>query len=136
MELKDSREIKFKDFSISNTPVKNFNSRFNNTIDTTNIAKTPKNLNLNLRHLSFSSHKNLRINKTINNNNIESMNKILGKLTNLNSKLDKLKIRRKKNLKLFNVNKSKPKIMCKTETKNKYLLLMNDYYKNKLFTYL
>jgi hypothetical protein len=132
MELKDSREIKFKDFSISNTPVKNFNSRFNNTIDTTNIVKTPKNLNLNLRHLSFSSHKNLRINKTINNNNIESMNKILGKLTNLNSKLDKLKIRRKKNLKLFNVNKSKPKIMCKTETKNKYLLLMNDYYKNKL----
>ena len=42
------------------------------------------------------------------------------------------KIRKKRNLKLINKDKPKPKIMCKTETKNKYLLFMNDYYKNKL----
>ena len=60
------------------------------------------------------------------------MNKILGKLINLKTKLNQIKIKKKRSTKLLKLKKLKPKIMCKTESKNKYLLFMNDYYKNKL----
>ena len=134
MEEKEINKMKLiKSFSTSSTPSNNINKiRFNNN---TINSKTPKNLNNNFNTFSFYSQKAKTINyKTIDENNIRSMNRILNKITSLNNKLDKIKIKRKRNLKLININQPKPKIMCKTESKknNKYLLFMNDYHKNKL----
>ena len=135
MEEKKINKIKkVKSFSIDSTPAKNRKINFNyNTIDVKKNFQTSKNINKNFKSFSFYSQRaNTIKSKTIDGNNIRSMNKILGKITNLNNKLDQIKIRKKRNLKLINKDKPKPKIMCKTETKNKYLLFMNDYYKNKL----
>ena len=135
MEEKKINKITIvKSFSIDSTPAKNRKINFNyNTIDVKKNFQTSKNINKNFKSFSFYSQgANTIKSKTIDGNNIRSMNKILGKITNLNNKLEQIKIRRKRNLKLINKDKPKPKIMCKTETKNKYLLFMNDYYKNKL----
>jgi len=132
MEQKNIKTLKIKNLNFYSTPSKKNKIIFNNTIDIPDNYKTSKIVNKSLNSFSFRSQKKNNFNKTLNVNNIESMNKILGRLTNLNNKLNQIKNRRKRNLKLLKSNVSKPKIMCKTETKNKYLLYMNDYYKNKL----
>ena len=134
MDTNNSETIKTKTrkFSLSKTPTKKSKIRFNNTMDIPNSFKTTKNININFKSFTISANRRKKFNKTIKENNIESMNKILGKLTSLNTKLNLIKIRRKRNLKLLKLDKPKPKIMCKSETKNKYLLFINDYYKNKL----
>ena len=121
-----------KNLSMSITSLKPMKIKFNKTIDIPNDFKTHRNVNKNIKSLSILTTRKNRINKTICNNNIESMNKILGKLINLKTKLNQIKIKKKRSTKLFKLKKLKPKIMCKTESKNKYLLFMNDYYKNKL----
>ena len=132
MDKNNLKLIKNKNFSMSNKALKTASIKFNNTIDIPNGFKTSRNINKNLKSFTISTNRKRKFNKTINENNIESMNKILGKLNNLNNKLNEINNRRKRNLKLMKLNKPKPKIMCKSETKNKYLLLMNDYYKNRL----
>ena len=121
-----------KNLSMSTTSLKPMKIKFNKTIDIPNDFKTHRNVNKNIKSLSILTTRKNRINKTICNNNIESMNKILGKLINLKTKLNQIKIKKKRSTKLLKLKKLKPKIMCKTESKNKYLLFMNDYYKNKL----
>ena len=123
-----------KSFSTDSAASKNNKIKFNyNTIDIKNTLGTSKNLNKNFKSFSFYSQRANTINyKTIDENNIKSMNRILSKITTLNNKLDQIKIKKKRNLKLIKISESKPKIICKTEAKNKYLLFMNDYYKNKL----
>ena len=121
-----------KNLSMSTTSLKPMKIKFNKTIDIPNDFKTHKNVNKNIKSLSILTTRKNKINKTICNNNIESMNKILGKLINLKTKLNQIKIKKKRSTKLLKLKKLKPKIMCKTESKNKYLLFMNDYYKNKL----
>ena len=134
MDVNSIETIKTKPrkYSLSKTPTKNSKIKFNNTIDIPNSFKTSKNININFKSFTIATNRRKKFNKTIKENNIESMNKILGKLTSLNTKLNEIKIRRKRNLKLLKLDKPKPKIMCKSETKNKYLLFINDYYKNKL----
>ena len=132
MESNNLNSIKIKNFTINKTPIKIKKNRFNNTINFPNNYKSSGNINKNLKSFSYSSKRKRNFNKTNNENNILSMNKLLGKITNLNIKLNQINLRRKRNLKLLKLNKPRPKIMSKTETKNKYLLLMNDYYKNKL----
>ena len=121
-----------KNLSMSITSLKPMKIKFNKTIDIPNDFKTHRNVNKNIKSLSILTTRKNKINKTICNNNIESMNKILGKLINLKTKLNQIKIKKKRSTKLLKLKKLKPKIMCKTESKNKYLLFMNDYYKNKL----
>ena len=121
-----------KNLSMSTTSLKPMKIKFNKTIDIPNDFKTHRNVNKNIKSLSILTTRKNKINKTICNNNIESMNKILGKLINLKTKLNQIKIKKKRSTKLLKLKKLKPKIMCKTESKNKYLLFMNDYYKNKL----
>ena len=121
-----------KNLSMSTTSLKPMKIKFNKTIDIPNDFKTHRNVNKNIKSLSILTTRKNRINKTICNNNIESMNKILGKLINLKTKLNQIQIKKKRSTKLLKLKKLKPKIMCKTESKNKYLLFMNDYYKNKL----
>ena len=133
MEEKEINKMKLiKSFSTATTPSNYMNKiRFNyNTIN----SKTPKNINNNINTFSFYSQRANTINyKTFDETNIKSMNRILSKITTLNNKLDRIKIKRKRNLKLININQPKPKIICKTESKNnKYLLFINDYHKNKL----
>ena len=132
MEQKNIKTFKIKSYNFFSTPSKKNKIIFNSTINIPDNNKTSKNINKSLNSFSFRSQKKNIINKTLNVNNIESMNKILGRITNLNNKLNQIKNRRKRNLKLLKSDISKPKIMFKTESKNKYLLYMNDYYKNKL----
>ena len=120
-----------KNLSMSTTSLKPMKIKFNKTIDIPNDFKTHRNVNKNIKSLSILTTRKNKINKTICNN-IESMNKILGKLINLKTKLNQIKIKKKRSTKLLKLKKLKPKIMCKTESKNKYLLFMNDYYRNKL----
>ena len=132
MEQKNIKTFKIKSYNFFSTPSKKNKIIFNSTINIPDNNKTSKNINKSLNSFSFRSQKKNIINKTLNVNNIESMNKILGRITNLNNKLNQIKNRRKRNLKLLKSDISKPKIMFKTESKNKYLLYVNDYYKNKL----
>jgi len=125
-----AKSFDFNNFN-NNEFQKNYKNKFYETINATRNLKTTKNLNKNFKAFSFSSKKS-SFNPIKIENNIESMNKILGKLTNLNKKLNQIKLKRKRNLKLMKLDKPKQKIMCRTETKNKYLLYINDYYKNKL----
>ena len=127
MEEKNIKSLKIKNLNFYSTPSKKNKIIFNNTIDIPDNYKTSKIVNKSLNSFSFRSQKKNNFNKTLNVNNIESMNKILGRLTNLNNKLNQIKNRRKRNLKLLKSNVSKPKIMCKTETKNKYIIKINYY---------
>ena len=115
MEEKETNKMKLiKSFSTATTPSNYINKiRFNyNTIN----SKTPKNINNNINTFSFYSQRANTINyKTFDETNIKSMNRILSKITTLNNKLDRIKIKRKRNLKLININQPKPKIICKTE---------------------
>ena len=58
------------------------------------------------------------------------MNKIISKITTLNNKFDKIKKKRKRNLKLININQPKPKIICKTESKNNKYIQKFSYYQD------
>ena len=131
MKSNNLNSLNNKSLSKSTTSIKHMKNKFNKTIDISNNLKTPRNVNKNIKSFSIYTKRKKNINKTIDNN-IKSMNKILGRLTNLNSKLNQIKIRKKRNIRLLKLNQLQPKIMCKTEKKNKYLLFMNDYYKNKL----
>ena len=130
--MKKLKTLKIKSLSKNKLPLNKTKIRFNNTIDISHGFKTPKNIDQNVKAFSFSIKRKNNFNNIINENNIESMNKILGQLTNLNNKLNQIEKRKKRNLKLLKLNKTKPLIMSKTQTKNKYLLFINDYYKNKL----
>ena len=132
MKSNTLKTLKIKSLSKNKLPLNKTKIRFNNTIDISHGFKTPKNIDQNVKAFSFSIKRKNDFNNIINENNIESMNKILGQLTNLNNKLNQIEKRKKRNLKLLKLNKTKPLIMSKTQTKNKYLLFINDYYKNKL----
>ena len=132
MKSNTLKTLKIKSLSKNKLPLNKTKIRFNNTIDISHGFKTPKNIDQNVKAFSFSIKRKNNFNNIINENNIESMNKILGQLTNLNNKLNQIEKRKKRNLKLLKLNKTKPLIMSKTQTKNKYLLFINDYYKNKL----
>ena len=97
--------------------------------------------NLTKNEFIGNDHRKLKKLNIIDNNKVDkvkSMNEVLNKLIKVKHKLNRINIIEKKEknnlIRLNKQNRSslKLKLLSKSKTKNKYLLYINDYYKNKL----
>ena len=80
---------------------------------------------------------NNKENKNVRDDRIRSMNEIINKLIKVRNKLKEINTEKEKTKSVFKLKKpsksaDKLKILSKSKTKNKYLLYINDYYKNKM----
>ena len=110
----------------------------NSNINNKKSKIKPKNLKLSKTNKDFfyinKKIKKNNMNKEYTENNAESMSEILNKLIKIKNKMNDINYSNKKMIiGLFKPYKSfkKEKILSKSNTKNKYLLYINDYYKNK-----
>ena len=109
------------------------------TINNKSKKKSPKFIKRNLTNDEINFMKQ-RIKKS-NNKNYEkdeikkSMGQIINKLILLKTEINKINSADKEKLNIFKlynpINNFKYKTLKKSKTKNKYLLYINDYYKNK-----